>query len=383
MEDHSQRRPLRMSRWLVTYKDSTPTEIVAGFTTALAAAHTAGPDAFLTHRDGALAALDVGTPLAAAGWSHRFHDTEVSFHSPDHLAEVYLQRGLLDHAAEMQGTRERWLTLAGPPANRWYGTASSFTPHHLVTAMHTALTDPAPVLRYHDDLRRLPPQATATAVKPPVPTPLEVRWTLAATVSVHPCGPPPSARGRSFRHRASPPRHRSGARGRAADPPSPQLPEQLVPDVTALEQADAMIDKAEASTIEALETSAFHRPAEDPLLRATMHIRSSLTVSTYAETVGSRCTPVGLLRRAKRARGCDHGLGAVLDNPDWLRPPVTCPSCCPRPGPRRGAGRGWVGSGGRAAGVVAVEGGLDATFSDAGVGQDDAEFAVVGPASCW
>ena len=81
----------------------------------------------------------------------------------------------------MQGTRERWLTLAGPHGNRWYATASSFTPHHLVTAMHTALTDPAPVLRYHHDLRRLPPQATVTAVKPPVPTPLDVRRTLAAT----------------------------------------------------------------------------------------------------------------------------------------------------------------------------------------------------------
>lgn len=173
--------PFAMPRWLVTYKDSAPTEIVAGFTTALAAAYTAGPDAYLNHRDGALATLDVGTPLAAAGWGHRFHDTEVSFHSPDDLAEVYLHRGLLDHAAEMQGTRERWLTLAGAPDDRWYATASSSTPHHLVTAMHAALTDPAPVLRYHHDLRRLPPQATATAVKPRVPTPLDVRRTLAAT----------------------------------------------------------------------------------------------------------------------------------------------------------------------------------------------------------
>ena len=139
------------------------------------------PDAYINHRDGALAALDVGIPLAAAGWSHRFHDTKVSFHSPDHLAGVYLQRGLLDHAAEMQGTRERWLTLAGPPGNRWYATSSSFTPHNLVTAMHTALTDPAPVLRHQHDLRHLPPQATATAVKPRVPTPLDVRRTLAAT----------------------------------------------------------------------------------------------------------------------------------------------------------------------------------------------------------
>lgn len=31
-------------RWLVTYQDSAPTEIVAGFTTALAAAYAEGPD---------------------------------------------------------------------------------------------------------------------------------------------------------------------------------------------------------------------------------------------------------------------------------------------------------------------------------------------------
>ena len=59
--------PFAMPQWLVTYKDSAPTEIVAGFTTALAAAYTAGPGAYLNHRDSSLAALDVGTPLAAAG----------------------------------------------------------------------------------------------------------------------------------------------------------------------------------------------------------------------------------------------------------------------------------------------------------------------------
>lgn len=76
----------------------------------------------------------------------------------------------------MTGHQERWLTLAGPPDNGgWFATASSFTPGGLVAAMNTALTDPAPVIRYGEDLRHLPPQATATAVKPNVPTPLDVR----------------------------------------------------------------------------------------------------------------------------------------------------------------------------------------------------------------
>jgi hypothetical protein len=187
--------PFAMPRWLVTFQNSTPTEIVQGFTTALAAAYTEGPDSYLYYGSSDLAALDVGTPLAAAGWSHRYGAGDVSFESPDGLAEVHLRRTRLDHAAEMQGHQERWLTLAGPPGDRWYATASSFTPEGLVAAMNTALTDPAPVLRYGDDLRRLPPQAIATPVKPPVPTPLDVRRAQAAkarsTVASSPTGARP------------------------------------------------------------------------------------------------------------------------------------------------------------------------------------------------
>jgi hypothetical protein len=135
--------PFAMPRWLVTYQDSTPTEIVQGFTTALAAAYAEGPDSYLYYGNSQLAALDVGTPLAAADWSHRYGAADISFDSPDGLAEVHLRRNRLDHAAEMTGHQERWLMLAGPPGNRWYATASSLTPEGLVAAMNTALTDPA------------------------------------------------------------------------------------------------------------------------------------------------------------------------------------------------------------------------------------------------
>ncbi|WP_198358197.1 DUF317 domain-containing protein [Streptomyces fildesensis] len=186
--------PFAMPRWLVTFQDSTPTEIVAGFTTALAAAYTEGPDAYLYYGNSTLAALDVGTPLAAAGWSHRFATNNVSFRSPDGLAEVHLRRNYLDHKAEMTGHKERWLTLAGPYGNQWYATASSLTPESLVAAMNTALTDPAPVIRYGDDLRRLPPQATATAIKAPAPTPLDVRRAQAANARSTTAPPAPGAR---------------------------------------------------------------------------------------------------------------------------------------------------------------------------------------------
>ncbi|MFD4790753.1 hypothetical protein ACFWN1_27635 [Streptomyces sp. NPDC058459] len=56
-------------------------------------------------------------------------------------------------------------------------------------------------------------------------------------------------------------------------------------DAIALDQADAMIEKAWSRPIDALETLAVRRPVEDPLLRAAMHIRSSLVVSNNAVAV--------------------------------------------------------------------------------------------------
>ncbi|WP_329248253.1 DUF317 domain-containing protein [Streptomyces canus] len=117
-------------------------------------AYAEGPDSYLYYGNSRLAALDVGTPLAEAGWSHRYGTADISFESPDGLAEVHLRRNRLDHSAEMTGHQERWLMLAGPPGNRWYATASSLTLEGLVAAMSTALTDPAPVIRYGEDLFR-------------------------------------------------------------------------------------------------------------------------------------------------------------------------------------------------------------------------------------
>lgn len=58
-----------------------------------------------------------------------------------------------------------------------------------------------------------------------------------------------------------------------------------MPDANALEQADAMIEKAWGRPIDVLETLAVHRPVEDPLLRSAMHVRSSLVVSNNAVAV--------------------------------------------------------------------------------------------------
>jgi hypothetical protein len=58
-----------------------------------------------------------------------------------------------------------------------------------------------------------------------------------------------------------------------------------MPDTTSLDQASTMIEAAWARPIHELEALAIQRPAADPLLRAAMHIRSSLIVSANAVLV--------------------------------------------------------------------------------------------------
>ncbi|WP_198358198.1 hypothetical protein [Streptomyces fildesensis] len=56
-------------------------------------------------------------------------------------------------------------------------------------------------------------------------------------------------------------------------------------DATALDQADAMIEKAWDHPIAELESLAVRRPVQDPLLRAVMRIRCSLVISDNAVAV--------------------------------------------------------------------------------------------------
>ncbi|MEU6172739.1 hypothetical protein ABZ832_12500 [Streptantibioticus parmotrematis] len=58
-----------------------------------------------------------------------------------------------------------------------------------------------------------------------------------------------------------------------------------MPDATALDQADAMIEEAWGRPLDELEILAVQHPAEDPLLRSAMHIRSSLVVYSNAAAV--------------------------------------------------------------------------------------------------
>ncbi|MCX5230457.1 hypothetical protein [Streptomyces sp. NBC_00233] len=58
-----------------------------------------------------------------------------------------------------------------------------------------------------------------------------------------------------------------------------------MPDITALDQATSMIEKAWARPIEVLEVLAVRRPCDDPLLRSAMHIRTALAITDNAAAV--------------------------------------------------------------------------------------------------
>lgn len=74
--------------------------------------------------------------------------------------------------------------MGRPEGPRWYATASTGTPVHLVTAITTALADPAPVPRWQEGiLSSLLPHIQLTPIVPPpplAPTPLDVHRRTAA-----------------------------------------------------------------------------------------------------------------------------------------------------------------------------------------------------------
>ncbi|MEO3750787.1 DUF317 domain-containing protein [Streptomyces sp. B6B3] len=167
-------------RWLVTFDNRVPAEIVRDFATSLATASVEGHHSYLSCHDSTRARLEAGVPLTAAGWSQHHSQSEVTFRSPEALAEVRLRRLHLDHHDELQHVRERWLMTAGAIGTQWCATASSLTPEHLVAAMNAAITNPEPVIRHGSDLHRLPPQATVTPAKPDASPSLNAQRTQAA-----------------------------------------------------------------------------------------------------------------------------------------------------------------------------------------------------------
>ncbi|MFJ8442838.1 DUF317 domain-containing protein [Kitasatospora griseola] len=180
--------------WLVTFDSLTPPEIVADFTTALAAFYTRGPDGYLGNNQDS--GVETVLELLATGWKLNPATPFLSYQSPDRFARLHFRDKHLQHSAEMAGDTERWLFEVGTERACWYATASSYLPDHLLQSLTSAITDPAPVRRYmrRIDLDHLPSAATAT---PTPPSPAEVARIHAATARTAPSRPPVLAAGRA------------------------------------------------------------------------------------------------------------------------------------------------------------------------------------------
>ncbi|MEV7121186.1 DUF317 domain-containing protein [Kitasatospora griseola] len=165
-------------QWQVTLDLSAPPEIVGEFTAALVDAHSTTPTSVLRTSTGGFNVTD--RLLGERGWHLEDGRAAAVLRSPDGLVALHRRYGYLRPEAEMSRDAERWLFEVGPPSRRWYATATSNIPDHLLEALTSAVTSPVPVQRYlrRSELERLPPQATATPI---APSPLEVARMRAAT----------------------------------------------------------------------------------------------------------------------------------------------------------------------------------------------------------
>ncbi|MGY4957960.1 DUF317 domain-containing protein [Streptomyces nigrescens] len=177
--------PFGPPTWGACFNDSSPTEFVRAFTTALAEAYEHGPDAYLaapdpgrTDRDPFLAVA----PLINRGWEVEHPRWGVfAVQSADGLAGLEFTTGHLDPEAELTTRDARWQLWAGTSLDRpaWYATASTDTPVALLKAVTECVSDPAPLPRWRQDthsyvegLAHLTPTLPPS---PPSPTPLDIQ----------------------------------------------------------------------------------------------------------------------------------------------------------------------------------------------------------------
>lgn len=176
--------PFGPPTWGVCFNDSTPTEFVRAFTTALATAYTQGPDAYLARPDAGSEKHEpflIVVPLLKQGWEiERRRWNVFAVQSQDGLAGMEATTGALDPEAELT-TRARWHLWAGKSIDRpvWYATASTFTPVALLAAVTECVADPAPLPRWREEtFSYTKGMAQLTPILPPgppAPTPLDVQ----------------------------------------------------------------------------------------------------------------------------------------------------------------------------------------------------------------
>ncbi|MGW4345292.1 DUF317 domain-containing protein [Streptomyces sp. NPDC004690] len=167
------------TRWTARINHTTPPEIVQGLTRALAESWAEDGDTFLANPS--MYRTDAVKPLFDAGWERRrLRRGLVEVVSPDGLAGASID--VITTVADAEAIR-LW---AGPPGwgTRAEAVFTARTPSHLVAATAAALADPTPVLRerasLHPRLAELAQLTPVEALRPAVPTPLDLRRAAAA-----------------------------------------------------------------------------------------------------------------------------------------------------------------------------------------------------------
>ncbi|MFF2819403.1 DUF317 domain-containing protein [Kitasatospora cineracea] len=147
---HGYTRPGAEPLWRASFSSGTPAEIVAAFTTALAA------DLSARHRVGLHRSGTPASVLADRGWRPSDHSPK-GFHdqlAPDGWALYRHRLGHQPHEDEVARlVQPTWSILAGSPHQpSWYAEFTIGTPFHPLTRAAAAFSDPEPVLRCADEV---------------------------------------------------------------------------------------------------------------------------------------------------------------------------------------------------------------------------------------
>ncbi len=178
--------PFGPPAWGVCFNDSTPTEFVTAFTTALAQAYEQGPDAYLTRP---VADSAEHNPFLAVlvnrGWQlDRPEPNTYAVKAPDASPRSTSPSDTSLRKTNSPPARPAGRSGRAPPSTDWYATASTDTPVALLKAVTDCVCDPAPLPRWRKDTHSyVAGMAQLTPIlppSPPAPTPLDVKRAVAS-----------------------------------------------------------------------------------------------------------------------------------------------------------------------------------------------------------
>lgn len=205
------REPLGIPLWSATFTRTTPPEITAAFTVALAKGLPSLHHDFLANGPHYQSPNSPALVLAACGWETTDTAQHLYQNSPDGHASFALRKNHLNPYTELEGPEHALWSIYGgvdqADDESWHAAFTSATPLHLVRAAVVALTSTEPVERTRGEIpeRHLPyvdvqpvdeasdPRRSAALARTPNPPGPRV-VDLAASAAANPTRPAPSRR---------------------------------------------------------------------------------------------------------------------------------------------------------------------------------------------